>query len=279
MTPPPSLGAIRADDDLLDALGRREGVAGDGLSGLLAAWTDEIDSGLRPAPTAARARPRILRLRVRGHRVAAVVGVFALTMSGAGMAAALTGADLPLMSQLRAVASRYLNGDQAAERQVDQQEMLGSLAMARRKLQAGDLAGGQSLIDVVTGRLRTHPDESTPELLRDLAGARRELVLAAGRTPLPDPVVSATDPRATTASGPVGLTTPKASSPTRRPTRSSTAEPAVTKPKDKSQRDVAPAPAPSPSPSAAPSAKPPKVAPQRDTAAVNGSSVKATSLP
>ena len=277
MTPPPSLGAIRADDDLLDALGRREGVAGDGLSGLLAAWTDEIDSGLRSAPTVVQARPRILRLR--GHRVAAVVGAFALAMSGAGMAAALTGADLPLVSQLRAVASRYVNGDQAAAHRVDQQEMRGSLATARRKLQAGDLTGGQSLIDVVTGRLRTHPDESTPELLRDLAGARRELVLDSGPTPLQGPGVIATDPRATTANGPVGVTTLKASSPTRRPTTSSTAEPAVTKSGDKSQRDIAPPPLPEPSPALSPSPAPPKVAPQRDTAAMNGTSLKDSSLP
>lgn len=111
------LGAIHADDELLDRLGRRQEPSDDGIELLLASWTAAIDVdeqamadrtgplGLRGQQTQAaqtvvlreRTRPAPRTIRIPGSRAAAVAAALALTMSGGGVAAAMTGQDVPLV--------------------------------------------------------------------------------------------------------------------------------------------------------------------------------------
>lgn len=53
------LGAIHADDDLLDRLGRRDDASFDGIEAMLASWTAQIDADARA--TADRSGPWGLR--------------------------------------------------------------------------------------------------------------------------------------------------------------------------------------------------------------------------
>ncbi|MDO5712645.1 MAG: hypothetical protein Q4P32_13040, partial [Micrococcales bacterium] len=116
------LGAIHADDELLDRLARRDDIESfDGLEALLAQWTAQIDGDAeavsdRTGPWGLRGRggraacehellpavPRTVRVPV--SRAAAIAGALVITMSGGGVAAALTGQDVPLMSSIVAKA-------------------------------------------------------------------------------------------------------------------------------------------------------------------------------
>ncbi|GAB49299.1 hypothetical protein [Mobilicoccus pelagius] len=106
MTAGLDFGPIRDDDELLDRLGdRRRGSHGDrdDLEDMLAAWTARIDAdeqeyaenvgplGLRRVPgTVDDAPSRLTVVQVRRARAVAVLGALALTVSGGGVAAALT---------------------------------------------------------------------------------------------------------------------------------------------------------------------------------------------
>ncbi|WP_265448027.1 hypothetical protein [Flexivirga meconopsidis] len=84
---PPSIGDIRRDDELLDALGaRREARAQDQVAGLLGEWVAQVDAAPSHGKGGRYARARRGSARV-GVTAAVVVG--ALSMSG--MAAAVTG--------------------------------------------------------------------------------------------------------------------------------------------------------------------------------------------
>ena len=101
----PSLDHIRRDDDLLDGLGQRRSTSTDGLALMLSAWTEQVDEDDLPDRMMRRPQ-RSLRGRI-GMRGAAVAAVLGLTLSGAGVAAAMTGTAFPGFSQLGS-ASRML---------------------------------------------------------------------------------------------------------------------------------------------------------------------------
>ncbi|WP_157508835.1 hypothetical protein [Luteipulveratus halotolerans] len=92
---PPSIDRIRKDDQLLDSLGGRSG-AGDGtdVAGMLQAWVDEIDREPQAASThSARLRRRLLQ-------TGAAAGVAFAGLSLSSVAAAVTGAQVPVLHQL-----------------------------------------------------------------------------------------------------------------------------------------------------------------------------------
>jgi hypothetical protein len=112
MTPPPSLGRIRDDDELLDALGQRVADPADELSAVLGGWARSIDTDMAIPPSTASVRAsRRRKLRRRGLRGAAVVAVFGLTLSGTGVAAAVTDTHLPVLGRLATVTQRLLPHD------------------------------------------------------------------------------------------------------------------------------------------------------------------------
>ena len=85
-----SLSDIAADDDLLDRLGGRLPVTSDDPVVLaLAAWTTQVDAG---AP-----RRRVRRLQ---GSVVPVLTALVLTVGGSSVAAALTGADVPVLASV-----------------------------------------------------------------------------------------------------------------------------------------------------------------------------------
>jgi hypothetical protein len=112
MTPPPSLRRIRDDDELLDVLGGRLADPADELSAVLGDWARSIDTDMAIPPSLASARATRRRaLRRRGLRGAAVVAVFGLTLSGTGVAAAVTDTHLPVLGRLATVTQRLLPHD------------------------------------------------------------------------------------------------------------------------------------------------------------------------
>lgn len=100
MTPPPSLGNIRDDDKLLDALGGRQTPSQkDDVGDLLASWVAEIDS--TGAPAQKTRRPRMAHL-------AAATGLAVTALSVSSMAAAVTDYQVPVLYQLGSVAGSVL---------------------------------------------------------------------------------------------------------------------------------------------------------------------------
>lgn len=100
MTPPPSLGNIRDDDELLDALGgRRAPSQTDHVGDLLASWVTEIDS--TDAAAHKKRRPRMAHL-------AAATGLAVTALSVSSMAAAVTDYRVPVLYQLGSVAGSVL---------------------------------------------------------------------------------------------------------------------------------------------------------------------------
>ncbi|KYH45297.1 hypothetical protein [Branchiibius sp. NY16-3462-2] len=103
----PSFDQINQDDQLLDALGARGTVRGDELTGLLSAWTTEIDN-----PTALP-RPGRHARHSRALRIGLTTTVVLGTLSVGGVAAAVTGTKLPVLHQLGQVTQSFW-GEQAA---------------------------------------------------------------------------------------------------------------------------------------------------------------------
>ncbi len=93
---PPSIRDIQNDNDLIDALGARKGAGSsdDPMAGMLAAWVDEIDH------SAVRKPGRYARVRRGGARIALASVVAAGALSVSSVAAAVTGTQLPVFSQL-----------------------------------------------------------------------------------------------------------------------------------------------------------------------------------
>lgn len=99
MTPPPSLGNIRDDDELLDALGgRRAPKDSDEVGRMLQAWVSEIDAD-ETAPS---------RLRPRLRHLASAAGIAITALSVSSMATAVTGYQVPVLYQLGAAAGSVL---------------------------------------------------------------------------------------------------------------------------------------------------------------------------
>jgi len=119
-------GPIRDDDELLDRLGSRRvvddaSVENDSVTAMLAAWTAEIDAderehaadvgplGLRRVPGLGEATPRVKVVQVRRARAVGVLGALALTVSGGGVAAALTNGDIvPVREAVAKVAAKMV---------------------------------------------------------------------------------------------------------------------------------------------------------------------------
>ncbi|NNG40025.1 hypothetical protein HJ588_12205 [Flexivirga sp. ID2601S] len=84
---PPSIGDIRRDDELLDALGaRREVSSGDEVAALLGDWVAQVD-----APPRAKRGGRYARARRGSARIGVTAAVVVGALSMSGMAAAVTG--------------------------------------------------------------------------------------------------------------------------------------------------------------------------------------------
>lgn len=109
---------FKDDDELLERLSTRESTAEDGLEGLLASWTASIDEDYQQhistvGPLGLRrtdeSTPRVRVITVPRSRAVALVGAMALTLSGGGVAAALTGNDLPaIVHAIKQVAGPHL---------------------------------------------------------------------------------------------------------------------------------------------------------------------------
>ena len=97
----PSFDQIHEDDQLLDALGARNRVRGDELTGLLSSWTTEIDN-----PTALPRAGRHAR-HSRALRIGLTTTVVLGTLSVGGVAAAVTGTKLPVLHQLGQVTQGF----------------------------------------------------------------------------------------------------------------------------------------------------------------------------
>ncbi len=103
---PPSIRDIQDDNDLIDALGARKGTgsSGDPVAGMLAAWVDEIDHPITRKPG------RYARVRRGGARVAMASVVVAGALSVSSVAAAVTGTQLPVFSQLGHLTNSIVGG-------------------------------------------------------------------------------------------------------------------------------------------------------------------------
>lgn len=121
----PSIDDIRSDDELLDALGARQPVAGDPVAAMLSAWTHEIDTPRVQKTGAGRHARRSRALRI-GLTTTVVVG----TLSVGGVAAALTDSHLPVLHQLGQV-TRTLWGDPQAPQAAPAPAPTGSTSFAR----------------------------------------------------------------------------------------------------------------------------------------------------
>ena len=173
------LGAIHADDELLDRLGRRDDVDSfesmGGLESLLAQWTAQIDTdaesvadrsgpwGLRGrgADSGAEVTPIVPRtVRIPMSRAAAVAGALVITMSGGGVAAAMTGQDVPLMSKF--------------------------VASARPAAPEATPTSGQQLDDAVVAAIGSRLRAGQPQEARKIVSALEQIVGAN-----PDPALAA----------------------------------------------------------------------------------------
>lgn len=172
------LGAIHADDELLDRLARRDDASFDGLESMLASWTAQIDAdaeemadrsgpwGLRghtasaaaaavasvgsfAGQAARRAAPRTIRIPV--SRAAAVAGALALTMSGGGVAAALTGQDVPIVSRI----VKALPGAPAGSLSTDSQAADVVTLAVEDRIRAGHPEQAREIVDVLSNGLGT----------------------------------------------------------------------------------------------------------------------------
>ncbi|WP_145225472.1 hypothetical protein [Rudaeicoccus suwonensis] len=93
---PPSIRDFRSDDEFLDALGaRRAPDVPDELSDLLQAWVKDIDG-----EQTVRQPGRYARARRGGFRFAATTAIVVGTLSISGVAAAVTGANVPVFGQV-----------------------------------------------------------------------------------------------------------------------------------------------------------------------------------
>lgn len=182
---PVTLEQARADDLLLDALGRGEPAPeGDEIAGLLAAWRTELstDPSVDPAPVSAPVRAW------SGWRVRLVAAAALVTVATAGtsLAAANAGPDSPLWP-----VTQLVNPDRAevatAQNTLDQ---------ARRAITEGRQADARRLLDQAAGQIAKVRDPAAAGRLRaELDALRRSLVPAvSGSAPAVAPTAPGSTP-------------------------------------------------------------------------------------
>jgi hypothetical protein len=195
---PVDLAQIRADDALLDALGRGAPAPGDDdLAGLLAEWRADLDTDITDItdipvdpPTAAPAggRSGTGRRRALAGAVAAAV-----LLGGATLGANRSGPDNPLWPL-----TKVLYPGLAHEREAEH-----AIATAREAAAAGQYDRARGLLDDATGQAGQVDDPATRQRLLDrIAEVRRSLPQA------PGPAAPTGPPSATPAPAPGGTAGP-----------------------------------------------------------------------
>lgn len=182
--PPSPIRGVQDDDLLLDRIGRREHVDDHGVGGVLQAWVATIDADATnltaPAPVmrvpegqetvdveplgAARPRSATGRLiRLSGSRLAAAAATAAL-VSGAGVAAALNGHEVPGVSTLLRTVGAPLPEATPSGTPVEAtatgagDDVSATLARSRRLLAAGEVRKAKELVDEVRLQAMLIPD-------------------------------------------------------------------------------------------------------------------------
>ncbi|MDO5629319.1 MAG: hypothetical protein Q4G43_13460 [Mobilicoccus sp.] len=171
------LGPVKDDDELLDRAGSRSSDSTSGVEGLFAAWTASIDADERRSarsvgPLGLRRvdgvdvspdtlpEPRVVR--VNRTRAVAVLGVLALTLSGGGVAAALTqpqlGGMFEVIQKARGVATVDMVAATTTEAEpaatttspeAEAQNIPEVLAEVEATIRAGDVEKAKVMIEVI----------------------------------------------------------------------------------------------------------------------------------
>jgi hypothetical protein len=206
------LAAIRADDALLDALGRGEPApSGDDLAGLVVAWraelaTDPPSDALEPPAHGTAVRPVPVRRRATGFRRALAGAVAAAAvLGGVTLGAQRSGPDSPLWP-----ITRVLYPQRADVREAEH-----AIGLARDAAAAGRYDEARRLLDVAAAQAETVTDPASRQRLRDRIDELRRS-LPAGTGP-----VGATSPTPPTAPGTRAPAAPP--TPARSPGRTTTA--------------------------------------------------------
>lgn len=265
-------GPIKDDDELLDRLGSRSSDASDGLEGLFASWTASIDEdervgareigplGLRRVDlgddSVTPIAPRTRVVRVPRSRAVALVGALALTLSGGGVAAALTQVQSPLVTKAIQKATEPITGGLVAlaaqpgpTTPTSSPTVEAALEMVEKARQAasnGEVAKAMGMMEVI--RSLVPKDNAGEQVTAEVDKLEREISSSA-----PGPVLVADAPSkhaestteslvtvapTKTAAAPtvVNPTTANAPavppSPTTAPTNTSPSKPSTTKPSD-----------------------------------------------
>jgi anti-sigma-D factor RsdA-like protein len=172
---PVTLDQARADDLLLDALGRGEAApADDEIGALLASWRAELDGEPATAPAPRRTWS--------GWRVRLVAAAALVTVATAGtsLAAANAGPDSPLWP-----VTQIVNPDRA-----DALTAQATLDQARRAVTEGRQADARRLLDAAADQIARVRDPGTAQRLRaELDALRRTLSGAVPGVATSPPVV------------------------------------------------------------------------------------------
>ncbi len=164
------LDEIRQDDELLDALASRSYQGSDPVAGALSGWAAGIDAeaaqmapldlasmvpesapetGLPPSQRIP-ASPRIVKtVQVRGAKVVAILASTAVITSGAGVAAALTGYQVPVISTI--VGATAQAASSAKDRQLKELERAEESVKAGNRDEARKILANVIAESVATG--------------------------------------------------------------------------------------------------------------------------------
>ncbi|WP_226346534.1 hypothetical protein [Agilicoccus flavus] len=248
MNRPDTLGfdRIRADDELLDRLGRRGSIAGavdpvragaagahpepraDGVEALLASWTAAIDRdaaadadlasiplGVRRTASAAaqatdgalapdvtpaagtRGATPVHAVRIRASRAVALAGAAVFVMSGGGVAAAVSGQDVPLVGRLVAAARPALVPGADATTDAQSQAWASTVdRLVRERVDAKDFRAAEELLAIVPPAAAADPGVAAKvaELRAVVAAAQAQAAPVTSSPTAPPAPSTTTDP-------------------------------------------------------------------------------------
>ena len=178
-----SMDRISRDDELLDALGNRRRLSGEEpVIALLGAWAAEIDT----TPVVSRSATRRSRGRARGL---GILSTALVTFTGGSVAAAMTGVELPVLSQVGQVLVGWAPGVPEVMGHVEE---IPAPSVAGLAMQPTDLPPAQQSPATKDEPIALETDRPTA---LETAGIAREIV-APGRssTPLRVQVAAAARP-------------------------------------------------------------------------------------
>ncbi|YAL82684.1 hypothetical protein ACMYYO_12215 [Dermacoccaceae bacterium W4C1] len=261
---PPQLGPIHDDDAFLDALGGRRDLEGphDELSELLQGWVASIDAD----PIQSDSEP-IETKRRRLAPLTATAGVAVLTLSISSMAAAVTGSNVPVLSQLGQAAAKAFGGADNATADLD--------GGSDGKLGAADPTSSSKSVVAPSGSASPTSLPAIPKTSGD-QGVSRSQSQQATQTPQARPTSSARSTHAGTSPKSSSSSTRSTSATSSSPTSATSSTPTSSAPTSSTATSSSPTTKPSTATSSAPTSSTPTSTSTRTTRSTSGSSTVLT---